>query len=145
MDNNLNRILIGNGAVVFLIAMLVGFYYAIAILDGTELENAFRVAHSGTMAQGLLLIAMGSGLNYLNFKYSTKKIISWLLIITAWGNTIGYNVAAFSGSRGLTYQDTAHGFGLVNKFIFFSFMVAVITILVALIFIIVGAFKKETK
>ena len=145
MDNNLNRILIGNGAIVFLIAMLAGFYYAIAILDGTELENAFRVAHSGTMAQGLLLIAMGSGLNYLNFKYSTKRIISWLLIITAWGNTIGCNVAAFSGSRGLTYLDTAHGFGLVNKFIFFSFMVAVITILVALIFIIIGAFKKETK
>ena len=145
MDNNLNRILIGNGAIVFLIAMLAGFYYAVAILDGTEFENAFRVAHSGTMAQGLLLIAMGSGLNYLNFEYSTKKIISWLLIITAWGNTIGYNVAAFSGSRGLTYLDTAHGFGLVNKFIFFSFMVAVITILVALVFIIIGAFKKEAK
>ena len=145
MNNNLNRILIGNGAIVFLIAMLAGFYYAVAILDGTEFENAFRVAHSGTMAQGLLLIAMGSGLNYLNFEYSTKKKISWLLIITAWGNTIGYNVAALSGSRGLTYLDTAHGFGLINKFIFTSFMVAVITILVALIFIIVGAFKKEIK
>ena len=90
-------------------------------------------------------LALLNGLNYLNFKYSAKRIISWLLIITAWGNTIGYNVAAFSGSRGLTYLDTAHGFGLVNKFIFFSFMVAVITILVALIFIIIGAFKKETK
>lgn len=145
MENNLNRILIGNGAIVFLIAMLAGFYYAVAILDSTASDNAFRVAHSGTMAQGLLLIGMGSGLNYLNFKYLTKKIISWLLIITAWGNTIGYNIAALSGSRGLTYFDTTHGSGLVNKFVFASFMIAVVTILVALIFIIVGAFKKETK
>jgi len=142
MENNLNRFLIGNGAIVFLIAMLAGFYYAIAILDSTASENAFRVAHSGTMAQGLLLIGMGAGLNYLNFTYSTKKFVSWVLVITAWGNTIGYNFAALNGVRGLTYTDTIHGSGIANIIVFVSFMVAVVTILVALVFIIIGSFKK---
>ena len=143
MENNLSRILIANGAMVFLIAMLAGFYYAIAILDSTTSENAFRVAHSGTMAQGLLLIAMGPALNYLNFTVTTKKIIAWLLIITAWGNAIGYNVAALTGMRGLTYVETIHGSGLANIIAFISFMMAVVTVLIALVFIIIGSFRKS--
>jgi len=64
------------------------------------------------------------------------------LVITAWGNTIGYNFAALNGVRGLTYTDTIHGSGIANIIVFVSFMVAVVTILVALVFIIIGSFKK---
>jgi hypothetical protein len=95
------------------------------------------------MAQGLLLIAMGPALNYLNFTVTTKKIIAWLLIITAWGNAIGYNVAALTGMRGLTYVETIHGSGLANIIVFISFMMAVVTVLIALVFIIIGSFRKS--
>ena len=64
----------------------------------------------------------------------------WTLIVTGYGNALASWLAAGSGERGL-----AAGGTLSNNLVFAGFMIAVVTVIVALIVLAIGAFRAARR
>ncbi len=118
----LQRIMIGNGLLVVLAAMLAGFMLMFSLIGGMEIWPgkiiAFEVygtndgwvrAHSGGVTNGLLVIVVALALPTLRLSPLMERVTAWGFIYIAWSFTFFYWVGNAAGNRGLTLGDSQLG------------------------------------
>jgi len=91
-----------HGAVVLFIGLLFGMPFGIAVSRGwsEELVGSWHVAHSGTVAIGVMLIAIGAALHRMVLRQSAASLLVWSLVASAYGFTFGFLVRGIAGVRG---------------------------------------------
>jgi len=112
MNRNMQMLLVGNGALVFLAGMLAGFPYASVLVASVDPGaatmwpgdlRAWKMAHLEGALNGMLMIAVGAAMAQAAMTARVQSIIVWGLIVTGWGNIIASFVSAMTGGRGLGF------------------------------------------
>ena len=120
--DRLQRLMIGHGLLVILVAMFAGFMLMFSLLGGFELWPGhflpFRVygtsegwvrAHSGGAMNGLLVLVVGLALPKLNLSARMQTLTAWGFIYVAWSFTVFYWLGNAAGNRGLSFGDNTFG------------------------------------
>ena len=116
------RIMIGNGMLVILVAMLAGFMLMFNLIGGIEIwpgkiiavpmygtEAGWVRAHSGGVTNGLLVLAVALCLPKLNLSARMQKWSAYGFIYVAWSFTVFYWLGNASSNRALTMGKSALG------------------------------------
>ena len=90
----------GAGVVAFA-CFVVGLGYAASAHDGTASEGRWRVAHSGGVANGVMLLAAAAAASAVSLSRAEAGRMARGLAAAAWCNAFGYTLGAASGERGL--------------------------------------------
>lgn len=149
MDGNLQRTMIGHGALVFLVGLLAGFPFVLYLtgdfpwgdllsfeIDVAGDSRGWRMAHAEGILNGMVVMLAAAIFPALDMPRKTQKIIGWALIVTAWGNVIAAVLAPLFEVRGLYL-----GGGAANIVVHLLFMVAIVTVIVAMVMIAKAAFQ----
>ena len=96
-------------------------------------EPAWRAAHTGPIMNGMLAMSVASVGSMVELSPKAQRGLVVTMLITIWGNTIGYNAAAVGGERGLTHRG-----GPLNNVAYVSFLAAAGSVLVSLGLTLVG-------
>ena len=111
MTKRYQALLIGNGAFVLLIGLLMGFVFSLIgkielwpIPGSWEIhmpadDRAWRAAHVGNILNGLMAMAAGLCLLHLSLRPGPQKFVTWSFVIAIWGN-VGFYVFAALGATG---------------------------------------------
>ena len=118
----LQRIMIGNGLLVILVAMFAGFMLMFTLIGGIEIwpgtivplplygtSEGWVRAHSGGTMNGLLVVAVALCLPMLKLSPMMERVTAWGFIYVAWSFTIFYWLGNASGNRALTLGDSQLG------------------------------------
>jgi hypothetical protein len=135
MDKRRASLLVAHAAIVLLIGLVVGFPFATATTAGGDVR-AWRMAHLEALLNGLLMLGVAAASPLLTLGPRAQAILFWSLVVTGYGNALASWLAAGSGERGL-----AAGGTLANNLVFAGFMIAVVTVIVALLVTAAGAFR----
>lgn len=100
-------------------------------IPGTE--AAWRAVHTGSIMNGLLTMAVAAIGSLIRLGPRGQRGLVASLLVTLWGNVIGYNAAALGGERGLRFAG-----GRLNRVAYLSFLSAVIAVFVAIPLVITG-------
>ncbi len=129
--DRLQRVMLANGFLVVLVAMLAGFMLMFSLLGGMEVWPgrmlAFAVygtpegwvrAHSGGTMNGLLVIAVALALPKLALSPGLQRFTAYGFIYVAWSFTVFYWFGNAAGNRALSIGDNALGesdlFGVIG-------------------------------
>jgi hypothetical protein len=135
MDRKRASLLAAHAAIVLFIGLAVGFPFATTTTGGGDVR-AWRMAHMEGLLNGLLMLAAAAASPLLVLGARAQSVLYWTLIITGYGNALASWLAAGSGERGL-----AAGGSLANNVVFGGFMIAVVAVIVALVMLVIGAFR----
>lgn len=147
MNKNMQMLLAGHGALVFLAGMLAGFPFAsvlVASLDPGAATmwpgdvRAWRMAHMEGALNGMLMIAVAGAMAHAAMGARVQGIIVWGLIVTGWGNIIASVVSAMTGGRGLGFTGADW-----NTVTFTLFMAAILGVIAAMIAVAWASFKSR--
>ncbi|MGR8947766.1 MAG: isomerase [Gammaproteobacteria bacterium] len=150
------RIMIGNGMLVILVAMLAGFMLMFNLIGGVEVwpgtiltvpmygtEAGWVRAHSGGVTNGLLVLVVALCLPKLNLSERMQKWSAYGFIYVAWSFTIFYWLGNASSNRALTMGESALGkpdlIGLIG---FLPGLPSVFIVVVLLFFAAKGVLSK---
>lgn len=122
-----------HGAIVVLIGLLYGIPFGMAV--GEEAVRSWRVAHSGVVTAGLMLIAIGAVLPHLRIATRMASLLVWSLVTSAYSFTVGVLVSAMAGVGGLAPSGSA-----INGFVFVAYTVGSVGALLGVALTICGAF-----
>ena len=102
MTDSDQRRLVFHGAIVLLAGSLCGIPQATAITGGLPEAriHAWRVAHDGLVAGGIMLIAIGAALRLVT-EARVARWVRWSLVAVGYGAVVGLGVGALAGVRGL--------------------------------------------
>jgi len=91
-----------------------------------------------------MLLAVAAVFPRLTLRASLRRAVAWCLIVTVWGNAVFYVVAAcLTDGRALTFGANRFGGGdWFNSIGFLTAMVAVGTVIFALVHVVRGAFAS---
>ena len=148
--DRLQRIMIANGMLVILMAMLAGFMLMFSLLGGLEVwpghilaiptygtSEGWVRAHSGGTMNGLLVIAVALALPKLNLSRTMQRLTAYGFIYVAWSFTVFYWFGNAAGNRALTMGDNPLGesdiFGVIG------FLPALPSVVVVVILLVVAA------
>lgn len=149
MTPRLRSLMVAHGALVFLLGLLAGFPFAFAILEKVALwpfpgalplgpggdVRAWRMAHLEGILNGLTLFAVAAAADWMWLGARAAWWVAWGLIVTAWGNIIASIIGPVFGGRGLEI-----GHGTANDLMYVLFVVAIVTVMIALTLVARGAF-----
>jgi len=148
--DRLQRVMLANGMLVILVAMLAGFMLMFSLLGGFELwpgtALTFSVygtpegwvrAHSGGAMNGLLVIAIGLALPKLGLSGAMQKFTAWGFIYVAWSFTVFYWFGNAAGNRALSIGDNALGQSDVYGII--GFLPGLPSVIIVMVLLAVGA------
>ncbi len=115
MTERLQRIMIGNGLLVVLFAMLAGFMLMFTLLGGIEIwpgkilpipmygtAQGWVRAHTGGALNGMLVIVVALALPKLRLSNLMQRFMAYGFIYVAWSFTIFYWLGNASSNRGLS-------------------------------------------
>ena len=118
----LQRIMIGNGLLVVLIAMLSGFMLMFSLLGGIEVWPGKIIeipmygtvpgwvrAHTGGTLNGVLVIVVALALPILRLSDFMQRFVAYGFIYIAWSFTVFYWLGNASTNRGLSIGPSALG------------------------------------
>ncbi len=118
----LERIMIANGLVVVLIAMLAGFMLMFTLLGGVEVwpgkiiplplygsSEGWVRAHTGGTLNGMLVIVIALVLPKLRLSAFMQRFTAYGFIYIAWSFTIFYWLGNASSNRALSMGDSPLG------------------------------------
>ena len=148
--DRLQRIMLANGMLVMLVAMLAGFMLMFSLLGGFEIwpgtvlefsvygtAEGWVRAHSGGVTNGLMVIAIGLALPKLNLGEAWQKFTAWGFIYVAWSFTLFYWLGNAAGNRALSIGDNALGesdiFGVIG------FLPGLPSVVIVVVLLAVGA------
>ncbi len=135
MDTRLQARLVFHGAIVILLGLLLGFPFGFVILGSLPgSERAWRMAHLEGLLNGLLVIGVAAVAPRLRLGNRQATLLFWSLVVTAYGNTVAAAMGATFGVRGL-----APGGPFSNTIVYVLFIVAVVTVAIALGLVAAGA------
>ena len=123
-----------HGAIVLLAGLLCGLPFgSVVSRAGDEAARAWRVAHAGGAALGVMLIAIAAILPRLHLTNFVASLLAWSLIIGAYGFTLGVVIAAITGARGLSGRGS-----VANLVVFLAYLVGALGTLLAVALTIAG-------
>ena len=124
-----------HGAVVLLAGLLCGLPFgAVVARAGDEAARAWRVAHAGGAALGVMLIAIAAVLPRLSLGDGLASLLAWSLIVAAYSFMAGVVLAALTGARGLTVAGPA-----ANATVFAAYLVGAVGTLLGVGLTVAGA------
>lgn len=125
-----------HGAIVVFMGLLFGLPFGVALTAGwgEESMRAWRVAHAGMVAVGLLLIAIGAALRHLVLGQRQTSWLVWSLVASAYGFTLAVLLRGVAGVKG--FQPTGP---ILNWIAFLSNMVGIVGSLMGVALTIHGA------
>ena len=141
MSDALGRRVIFHGAVVVLLGLAAGFPFAFVIL-GTMAgdQRAWRMAHLEGVLNGVVMFAVTAVSGRLALSGGLQTLLAWCLVVTGYGNVVASILAASLGVRGLEA-----GGSVGNTVVYVLFVVAVVTITVAMALLAFGARRSVTE
>jgi len=129
--------LLFNGFVVILAGLLLGFPLRYAIIKKKEkLVNAWRVAHSVSIMDGLMMIIVGLTIPHLFLDRLAIWVLVWSLVLSGYGFVMAFTIGAWKGLRGLTPKP----YGL-NTILFVAHIIGALGSLVGVLITIYGALR----
>jgi hypothetical protein len=148
VEKRLESLLIAHGATSFLAGMISGLPFAFFLLGRITLwpfpgsievqmpgdVRAWRMAHLEGILNGLMLIAVAAVGSRLDLTPRAQRVLTWSLIVTAWGNVVASNIGPLFGGRGLAFGD-----GVANSSMYLLFLVAVVAVMVAFVLVLRGS------
>jgi len=137
MPRRLQRLLVAHGALVFLVGLVAGFPFAFVVLGDTGVPGdvrGWRMAHLEGILNGLTCFAVAAVGSHLRLSERAFAVLAWSLVVTAWGNVVASVVGPLTGGRGLVF-----GGGVANTVMYVLFVVAVVTVIVAMWLVFRGA------
>jgi hypothetical protein len=130
--------LLFNGSLVILAGLLLGFPLRYAIVKKKEeIVNAWRVAHSVLVMDGMMMIIVGLTIPYLILDGLSVWVLVWSLVASGYGFVVAFTIGAWKGLRGLT----AKPFGL-NILLFAAHIVGALGSLIGIVIVIYGFFNS---
>lgn len=148
--DRLQRVMLANGLLVMLVAMLAGFMLMFSLLGGFELwpgnvleftvygtAEGWVRAHSGGVTNGLMVIAIGLALPKLNLSETWQKFTAWGFIYVAWSFTVFYWFGNAAGNRALSVGDNA--LGTSDVFGVIGFLPGLPAVIIVVVLLAVGA------
>lgn len=134
------RLLVANGAIVFLLGMAAGFPFAFEILGRVDIwpfpgapidmpgdYRGWRMAHLEGVLNGLLLIGVAAVAPLLKLGPTASKWVVYGLLACAWGNISASWIGPLTETRGLA----ASGFDW-NTLVYWLFIAAIVGVLGAM-------------
>jgi hypothetical protein len=101
-------------------------------------EAAWRAVHTGSIMNGLLAISTAAIGPMIRLGPRAQRGLVASLVVTVWGNVIGYNAAALSGDRGLRFAGRR-----LNRVAYCSFLSAAVAVFLAIPLVIVGLLRHR--
>ena len=154
--DRLQRIMLANGLLVVLVAMIAGFMLMFSLLGGFEIwpgttlhfavygtSEGWVRAHSGGTMNGLLVIVIALALPKMALSERLQRLMAWGFIYVAWTFTLFYWFGNAAGNRALSIGDNALGksdlFGVIG---FLPGLPSVIIVIVLLVIAARAVMKK---
>lgn len=91
-----------HGAIILFMGLLFGLPFGVAVSTGwgEESVQAWRVAHAGMMAVGLMLMAIGAALRYLVLGQGETTWLVWSLAASAYSFPLAVLFRGVAGVKG---------------------------------------------
>lgn len=132
MPTRLRALLFANGVGLFILAISIGWIWFVALLHAIVLwplpidipltipddGRAWRMAHMEGITQGLLLMAIGLGGQFMRLSPKQYVWLFWTSIITGWLFTVPTIFNALFGTRGLAFGGGPFKGGVANNIIY---------------------------
>lgn len=119
-----------------MVGLLLGFPLRCTIINKKEDFNAWRVAHSVLIMDGLLMLVVGLTIPHVSLDKQAIWILVWSLVAAGYGFLVAFTVGAWKGIRGLTMRP----FGL-NTILFAAHVIGALGSLVGIAIAIFGYLK----
>ncbi len=116
------KLMIGNGLLVIVVAMFAGFMLGFGLINGLELypgkivempyygtADGWARAHVGGLTNGLLIIGMALAMPLIPLSDRMRKLTAWGLVYIGWANTVFYWFGNASANRALSFGDNPLG------------------------------------
>lgn len=147
MPTRHHSLLIGHGALVFILGLAAGvpFLWALdAVAAGggaveAEALRAWRMAHLEGTLNGMMMIAVAAAAKQLTLSEGRSSIITWGLIATGWGNILASFVSGMTGGRGLALTGIDW-----NTLTFTLFSIAIVGVIAAFVVLALAAFSQPS-
>ncbi|MCE9650922.1 MAG: hypothetical protein K8R18_14985 [Parvibaculum sp.] len=132
MPTRLRALLFANGIGLFILAISIGWIWFAALLHAIVLwplpidipvtipddGRAWRMAHMEGITQGLLLMALGLGGQFMRLTRKQYAWLFWSSLVTAWLFTVPTIFNAIFGTRGLAFGGGPFKGGMANDIIY---------------------------
>lgn len=154
--DRLQQIMLANGLLVVLVAMLAGFMLMFSLLGGFEVwpgttlhfsvygtSEGWVRAHSGGTMNGLLVIVIALALPKMALTQALQRWMAWGFIYVAWSFTVFYWLGNAAANRALSIGDNVFGESDVLGVIGFLPGLPSVIIVVALLVIAARAVIKR--
>ena len=129
--------LLFNGSLVILAGLLLGFPLRYAIVKRKEeVVNAWLVAHSVLIMDGLMMLIIGLIIPHLILDELAVWVLTWALVISGYGFVVAFTIGARKGIRGLTPKP----YGL-NTILFVTHIIGALGSLVGISITIYGTLR----
>ena len=116
------KLMIGNGLLVIVMAMIAGFMLGFGLIGGLEIypgkivempyygtTEGWARAHTGGLTNGLLVIGVALALPLIPLSEAMHKLTAYGLIYIGWANTAFYWFGNAADSRALSFGDNPLG------------------------------------
>lgn len=160
MPKRLRAMLFLNGTGLIILAISIGWIWFFALLHSIVLwplpidipvsipddGRAWRMAHMEGITQGLLLMAVGLGGQFMRLTPKQFQWLFWSSLTSAWLFTVPTIFNAAFGTRGLAFGGGPFKGGLANNIIYLTGWPPIIAIhiMLALMFLGVWRYVKTT-
>lgn len=155
--NPKSKNMIGHSAIVIFIALLAGWGLAMSLIGGFEIfpgnilffeipgdSSAWARAHTGGLLNGLLVLAFAWVVSALDLAESKSFHIWWMIVGTAYANTIFYWAGILAPNRAITAGSNRLGeASLAGVIGFLPAAVFALVLMVAMVIIAGAAFSKD--
>lgn len=155
--NPRSKNMIGHSAIVIFIALLAGWGLAMSLIGGFEIfpgnilffeipgdSSAWARAHTGGLLNGLLVLAFAWVVSTLDLAESKSFHIWWMIVGTAYANTIFYWAGILAPNRAITAGSNRLGeASLAGVIGFLPAAVFALVLMVAMVIIAGAAFSKD--
>lgn len=132
MPNRMRALLLLNGLGLLILAIVIGWIWFIALLGAIQLwpfpfhipvtiaddGRAWRMAHMEGITQGLLLLGLSAGGQFILLSKRQHTRLFWSAIITTWLFTVPPIFNALLGTRGLAFGGGPFKSGMGNDVIY---------------------------
>ncbi len=136
---DLAKYMVFNGSIVLLVGLLSGAPMGSAInrKKGEETIRAWRVAHSGLIMGGVMILAVALVIPHLALSESLISILAWTFVVSGYGFVVALPLGAWKGHRGL--QPKPRG---INTIVYAGNMVGAGGALIGTLLLIYGSWNS---
>ncbi|MFT4826545.1 MAG: hypothetical protein ACI9DH_000921 [Halioglobus sp.] len=132
ITRRMQALLFLNGLGLFIVGILFGWVWFFHLLEAIVVwplpvnievdipgdSRGFRMGHMEAITQGLLLMSLAFGGQFMRLRTKEFKVLFWTAIVTAWLFTLPAMANAFFETRGLAFGGGPFKVGLANDIIF---------------------------